>query len=103
MPEQAAVRMPARQRGATVAIAVAGATIEARAGEMLAATLMAAGIVGLRRSPHAGTPRGAFCLMGVCQECLVRVNDRQRQACLTVVADGMKVELVERVSAAPPQ
>jgi D-hydroxyproline dehydrogenase subunit gamma len=103
MPEHAAIRMPARQRGATVAIAVDGATIEAQAGEMLAATLLAAGNVGLRRSPNAGTPRGAFCLMGVCQECLVRVDGRQRQACLTVVAQGMKVELVERISAAPSQ
>jgi D-hydroxyproline dehydrogenase subunit gamma len=97
MPEAAATRLPARHRGTKVAISVDGRMIDAYAGEMLAAALMASGVVCLRRSPKAHTPRGAFCLMGVCQECVVLIEGRLRQACLTVVADGLKVEFVNRI------
>jgi D-hydroxyproline dehydrogenase subunit gamma len=81
-------------RGEPVTITVDGQGIEARTGEMLAAAMMAAGIVQLRSSPTAGTPRGAFCLMGVCQECLVLVDGKIRQACLTTVRDGLAVTLI---------
>jgi predicted molibdopterin-dependent oxidoreductase YjgC len=31
--------------------------------------------------------------MGVCQECLVRIDGALRQACLVEAKDGMRVEL----------
>ena len=34
-------------------------------------------------------------MMGVCQECLVRVDGELRQACLTPVENGMRVESVD--------
>ena len=98
MPEHTATRMGSRQGEPNVSIVVDGKPLAARAGEMLAAALMAGGIVSLRRSPNAGTPRGAFCLMGVCQECLVRVDGKVRQACLAIVTDGMIVDFVPRVA-----
>jgi predicted molibdopterin-dependent oxidoreductase YjgC len=94
MPEAAATRMSDWQRGKPVSVLVEGTRIGAHEGEMLAAALLAAGIVQLRRSPQAGTARGAFCLMGVCQECLVRIDGQTRQACLVSVQDGLVVELV---------
>jgi len=102
MPEHVATRLPDQQRGAKVALTVDGETIEAHRGEMLAAALMASGIVRLRESPHAGTPRGAFCLMGVCQECLVRIDGKLRQACLTTVTEGLDVHFVDRIDEARP-
>ncbi len=36
--------------------------------------------------------RGAFCHMGVCQECALHVDGVLRQACLTPVRPGMAVE-----------
>ena len=57
--------------------------------------LLCAGRLDVRRSPRTGSPRGAFCMMGVCQECLVRVDGVLRQACLTPVEDGMRVESVD--------
>ena len=72
-----------------------GAGIRCRAGETVAAALLCAGRLDLRRSPRTGSPRGAFCMMGVCQECLVRVDGVLRQACLTPVEDGMQVESVD--------
>jgi len=37
--------------------------------------------------------RGAFCFMGVCQECAIHVDGAIRQACLTPVRAGLRVEL----------
>ena len=78
-------------RGAMVQLYVDGLPVQAHAGETLAAALMAAGLLHLRDSPRAGAPRGAFCMMGVCQECLVRVDGALRQSCLLTVRDGMIV------------
>ena len=71
-----------------------GSEIRCRAGETIAIALLCAGKLDLRRSPRAGSPRGAFCMMGVCQECLVRVDGVLRQACLTPAENGMRVESV---------
>jgi sarcosine oxidase subunit alpha len=78
---------------AVVAILVDGETVPARAGEPLAAALLCAGRRALRRSPRDGQPRGAFCFMGVCQECVVEVDGARAQACLTPARDGMVVRL----------
>jgi predicted molibdopterin-dependent oxidoreductase YjgC len=88
----AAVRITGEQRGARVVICVDGRLIEAHEGEMVAAALMAAGIYRLRQSPNAGTARGAFCLMGVCQECVIQVAGELRQSCMVSVVAGLEVE-----------
>jgi len=72
---------------------VNGVPVPARPGQSLAAALTGAGIRLLRRSPRAGAPRGAFCMMGVCQECLVRVDGQLAQACMTRVVPGMSVTI----------
>jgi D-hydroxyproline dehydrogenase subunit gamma len=86
------VRTAGQQRGARVTIRVDGRPIEAHEGEMVAAALMAAGIYRLRQSPNAGTARGAFCLMGVCQECVIRIAGELRQSCMVAVVAGLDVE-----------
>ena len=93
VPDPTAFRLPVVQSGPRVTFSIDGRVVSAYDGEMLATALMAAGIVKLRQSPNR-TPRGAFCLMGACQECLVRIDGRTRQACLTTVTDGMVVELI---------
>ena len=72
-----------------------GFEIRCRAGETIATALLCAGRLELRRSPRAGGPRGVFCMMGVCQECLIRVDGVVRQACLTPAENGMRTERVE--------
>ena len=74
-----------------VTILVDGVAVSAGPGESLAAALLVAGISTLRRSPRAATPRGAFCFMGTCQECLVRVDGRPALACQEPVRAGMIV------------
>jgi predicted molibdopterin-dependent oxidoreductase YjgC len=59
----------------------------------VAAALVAHGHVACRHTA-AGPPRGPFCLSGVCFECLVTIDGiPHRQACLTPVAQGMKIVL----------
>lgn len=67
--------------------------VRARAGEPIAAALLANGIRTLRRNEAGGDPRGLFCGIGHCFECRVVVNGEPGvRACLTPVQDGMRVE-----------
>lgn len=74
-----------------VEIQVDGETRLVEAGICVAAALLRHGTTQLRQSP-GGSPRGAFCMMGVCQECVLRIDGRIRQACLTPVRPGMLIE-----------
>jgi predicted molibdopterin-dependent oxidoreductase YjgC len=79
--------------GAAVALTIDGVPILARDGDSVAAALLAAGRADCRTTPVTGAPRGPFCLMGVCFECLVVIDGQgSRQACLVEVRDGMVVE-----------
>ncbi|MEZ2408615.1 putative molibdopterin-dependent oxidoreductase YjgC [Bosea sp. OAE752] len=71
----------------------AGRAIPAREGENLAAAILRADIKAFRSTPRSGAPRGPYCMMGVCFECLVTVDgEPNRQACLEIVHGGMVVE-----------
>lgn len=76
-------------RPAEVEFTHEGRTLRAPAGESLAAALLAAGVRRLGEGP--GAPRALFCMMGTCQQCLVRVDGRQVQACVVPVRAGMVV------------
>ena len=81
------------EAGASVAITVDGKAVNARAGDTVAAALLANGIDHCRTPPVSGAPRAPYCLMGVCFDCLVTIDGvGSRQACLVPVHDGMKVE-----------
>ena len=71
-----------------------GAPIAARAGDSVAAALLAAGIVATRTTPVSDAPRGPYCMMGVCFDCLVTIDGvGNRQGCLVPVAEGMQIEI----------
>ena len=79
--------------GNAVTIAVDGAPVSARAGDSVAAALLAAGIVATRTTPVSDAPRGPYCMMGVCFECLMVIDGvASRQACLVPVREGLRVE-----------
>lgn len=70
-----------------------GEPAEGRAGESVAAALLALGREACRTTPVSGAARGPWCLMGVCFDCLVTIDGvGNRQACLTPLAEGMRVE-----------
>ena len=82
-------------RGKKINFYVDGHPTSAYQGETLHAALIAAGYRQLRNSKE-NHPRGIYCGMGVCFECLVTVNGRpSQQACMTRVENGMEVELSE--------
>jgi hypothetical protein len=66
-----------------------GRPIRVSAGQTVGAALVAAGIRSWRRTRVAGRPRGLFCGIGVCFDCLVTVNDRPGlRACLVEAQPG---------------
>ena len=69
-----------------------GCEIKAPVGEILAVTLFVNGILTLKYSSRKKEPRGFFCLMGSCQECLVLVNDRIVLACQEIVEEGIIIK-----------
>ena len=67
--------------------------IEAYKGESIAAALLRAGIVATRRTTHYDDPRGYYCGMGVCWECVVDVADvGLTRGCMQPVAEGLEVK-----------
>lgn len=93
--------------GEPVGFAFEGQPVEGLLGESLAAALTAAGVIDWRGT-RTGGRRSQFCGMGVCQECLVRVDGRPAErACLTPVAPGLDVRrqayAVDLVAAAEPE
>ena len=86
-------RLPEAAATATISVIIDGTSVRARAGDSVAATLLAAGFDRCRTSPVSGAPRGPYCLMGVCFECLVSVDGvGNRQGCLVLVREGMRIE-----------
>jgi len=79
------------ERGPAVTLTVDGRPVRAHLGETVAAALLADDVVELRTTA-GGAPRGVFCGMGVCFDCLVVVDGvPNTRACMTWVADGMDV------------
>ena len=76
-----------------IELTVDGRPVRGEAGQSVGATLMANGIVAWRATRHGSRPRGLFCGIGVCFDCLVTVDgERNQRACLVQAADGMRVE-----------
>lgn len=73
-----------------------GMGVAAHDGETIAAALFRAGITHIRNAP-SGTPRGMFCAMGVCQECVVNIDGKIVEACRTTVQEGQDIQKVEYV------
>lgn len=70
-----------------------GREIEALPGETIAAALSAAGILAFRETPKDKAPRGLWCGMGACWDCIVTVDGKSGQrACLVKAEAGMRVE-----------
>lgn len=79
------------ERGAALSLTLDERTVTAYEGETVAAVLLAEGHVAVRTTPR-GSPRGVYCGMGVCFDCLVVVDGvPNTRACVTWVREGMSV------------
>ena len=83
---------PGVERGSAVSITVDGRPVPCYLGESVAAAMIADTDDLTLRTTDDGDPRGLFCGMGVCFECLVLVDGvPNTRACMTWVRDGMTV------------
>jgi hypothetical protein len=70
-----------------------GVPVETPAGSTVAAAILLAGETVTRLTPVSGAPRGPYCMMGVCFECLMEIDGvPNQQACLVPVAAGMRID-----------
>jgi D-hydroxyproline dehydrogenase subunit gamma len=80
--------------GQRVRVTVDGEPVLARAGDSVAAAMLASGRLHCRTTPLSGQTRAPYCMMGVCFECLVTIDGiDNRQGCLTEVSEGMRIEV----------
>jgi D-hydroxyproline dehydrogenase subunit gamma len=79
------------ERGEAVELMLDGHPVIGYEGESIAAVLLSEGHVSTRTT-RGGAPRGVFCGMGVCFDCLVVVDGiPNTRACATWARAGMDV------------
>lgn len=77
---------------AAVKIEVDGEYITAIDGEPIAAALIAAGKSVFRYTRKRHEPRGIFCAIGQCTDCMMTVDGVPNvRTCITPVREGMKI------------
>ncbi len=76
-----------------VEIEVDGQPVKCRAGEPLAVALLATGQRTLRFTRKYGEPRGIFCALGRCTDCVMTVDGVPNvRTCVLPVQPGMHVQ-----------
>jgi predicted molibdopterin-dependent oxidoreductase YjgC len=86
-------RLPDTATADDVMVEVDGTTCAARTGDTVASVLLLSGDGPMRRSVVSGAPRAAYCMMGVCFECLVEIDGvPSQQGCLVQVQPGMRIK-----------
>jgi hypothetical protein len=100
----AGVRITDVDRGDGFTVLVDGQAIPAYEGETVAVVLLAAGQRRLRTT-GGGQPRGLYCGMGICQDCLVTIDGMpSHRACVTPARPGMRILTQHGLGAwAPPR
>jgi len=79
--------------GDSIDIVVEGKPVTARRGDSVAAALFAAGVLACRTTAVSRAPRGPYCMMGVCFDCLVTIDGApNQQGCMIKVSPGMRIE-----------
>lgn len=85
-----------RRTDRPLTVTVDGTQVTGIAGQSLAGVLLAAGRTAWRTG-RTGAPRGVFCGIGVCYDCLVTVNgERDVRACQRRARDGDTVTTQSR-------
>ena len=70
-----------------------GETISAISGQTVGAAILQSGKKALRKTRFDKKPRGMFCGIGICFDCLVKINGVSNQrACLVPVQSQMNVQ-----------
>ena len=79
-----------------------GKTLEGYEGEPIASALRVAGVMAHRYTAKKHEPRGVFCAIGRCTDCVMVVDGKPNvRTCVTPLKEGMKVQTQYGVSAEP--
>jgi D-hydroxyproline dehydrogenase subunit gamma len=81
--------LPRPEAATEINMTLEGEPISAQPGDTVAAAVLAHSGDAFRSTAN-NTPRAAYCMMGVCFECLLEIDGRANsQGCMTLAQDGM--------------
>lgn len=87
------------QKGRRVTFTYNGQDLEGYEGEPIAVALKAAGVMVHRYTTKMHAPRGIFCAIGRCTDCVMVVDGKPNtRTCVTMLKEGMTVETQYGVS-----
>ena len=88
------------QKGEKIRFYLDGKEMYSYEGDTIAAALMAAGVTTHRHTRKKGTPRGIFCAIGRCTDCVMVVDGQINvRTCITPLKEGMQVQTQYGLSA----
>lgn len=88
------------ETGEQVSFYLDGRLMTGYAGEPIAVALKAAGVMIHRYTQKAHEPRGIFCAIGRCTDCVMIVNGVPNiRTCITPLIEGMKIQTQDGVTA----
>lgn len=91
-----------QKKGASVKFTFDGKELEGREGEPIAAALKAQGVMVHRYTKKEHKPRGIFCAIGRCTDCVMVVDGVPNvRTCITPLKEGMDVRTQYGVSDKP--
>lgn len=92
------------EKGRQVTFLYNGKPLQGYEGEPIAAALKAAGVQVFRYTRKRKEPRGIFCAIGRCTDCVMVVDGKPNtRTCITPLKEGMTVETQYGVSAKKPK
>ncbi len=81
------------QKGALVSFTFDGEEMQGYEGEPIAVALRAAGIMIHRHTSKLDDPRGIFCAIGRCTDCVMIVEGKPNtRTCITPLKAGMQIQ-----------
>lgn len=91
------------EKGQLVSFTFDGKTLEGYAGEPIAMALKNAGVMVHRYTRKEHKPRGIFCAIGRCTDCVMVVNGQPNvRTCITPLEEGMEIRTQYGVTAEQP-
>lgn len=92
------------EKGRLVTFFYDGKPMEGYEGEPIAVALKAAGVMVHRHTKKYDKPRGVFCAIGRCTDCVMVVNGKPNvRTCVTPLEEGMAVQTQYGVSTKPEE
>lgn len=90
------------EKGRLITFTYDGTEMQGYEGEPIAAALKAAGVMVHRHTKKYGMPRGIFCAIGRCTDCVMVVDGRPNvRTCVTPLEEGMRVQTQYGVGTKP--